>query len=201
MILSLYNYLTAVTLTAMTLERYVPICLPLRHSVLCSSCSCMHCILLIHIISCLHCIAVLSISFTCSTHGFYIQKNVYFSEMFSFHKWQGHLQSAVNQFYILVMVSVIVVCYVQIIKVAKAASGENEKSTWKGLRTVILHGFQLQLGLIQLWCSFIEAAVLQTNFLLYINVRYFNYITFILAPRCLSPLIYGLSCILILRSL
>ncbi|XP_030256848.1 odorant receptor 131-2-like [Sparus aurata] len=165
MILFLYTYLKPVTLTAMTLERCVAICLPLRHSVLCSTRSCMHCILFIHIISCLPCIAVLSIFFTSSTHGFYIQKNVCFSEMFIFHKWQGHLPSAINQFYFLVMVSIIVICYVQIIKVAKAASGENKKSTW---------------------------STLQTNFLLYINVRYFNYITFILAPRCLSPLIYGL---------
>ena len=77
-------------------------------------------------------------------------------------------------------------------KVAKAASGENKKSTWKGLRTVVLHAFQLLLCLIQLWCPFIEAAVLQIDFMLYINVRYFTYITFYLAPRCLSPLIYGL---------
>ncbi|XP_030256912.1 odorant receptor 131-2-like [Sparus aurata] len=192
MILSLYTYLTPVTLTAMTLERYVAICLPLRHSVLCSTRSCMHCILFIHSISCLPCIAVLSIFFKSATHGFYIQKNVCSVEIFIFEKWQGHLRSAISQFYFLVMVSIIVLCYVKIMKVSKAASGENTKSTWKGLRTVILHGFQLLLCLIQLWCPFIEAALLQTNFLLYINVRYFNYITFILAPRCLSPLIYGL---------
>ncbi|KAM8769805.1 odorant receptor 131-2-like [Acanthopagrus schlegelii] len=192
MILSLYTYLTPVTLTAMTLERYVAICLPLRHSVLCSTRSCMHCIIIIHGISYLPCIAVLSIFFTSASHGFYIQKNVCSVEIFIFHTWQGHLRSAISQFYFLVMVSIIIFCYVQIMKVAKAASGENKKSTWKGLRTVILHGFQLLLCLIQLWCPFIEAALLQTNFLLFINVRYFNYITFILAPRCLSPLIYGL---------
>ncbi|XP_073348366.1 odorant receptor 131-2-like [Pagrus major] len=191
-ILSLYTYLTPVTLTAMTLERYVAICLPLRHSELCSTSSSMHCILFIHGISCLPCIAVLSIFFKSATHGFYIQRNVCSVEMFIIQKWQGHLRSAISQFYFLLMVSIIVFCYVKIMKVAKAASGENKKSTRKGLRTVILHAIQLLLCLIQLWCPFIEAALLQTNFLLFINVRYFNYITFILAPRCLSPLIYGL---------
>ncbi len=77
-------------------------------------------------------------------------------------------------------------------KVAKAASGEDEKSTWKGLRTVILHAFQLMLCLIRLCCPFIESAIRQTNFMLFIQVRYFNYIMFSLAPTCLSPLIYGL---------
>ena len=86
----------------------------------------------------------------------------------------------------------IVFCYVKIMKVAKAASGENKKSTRKGLRTVVLHAFQLLLCLIQLWCPFIEAAARQIDLMLYVNVRYFTYIAFYLAPRCLSPLIYGL---------
>ncbi|KAI9547878.1 hypothetical protein NQZ68_012895 [Dissostichus eleginoides] len=76
---------------AMTLERYVAICMPLRHGELCSTRSAMHCILIIHGLSAVP------------------------------------------------------------LKVAKAASGENKKSTWKGLRTVILHAFQLLLCLIQLW--------------------------------------------------
>ncbi|XP_035535509.1 odorant receptor 131-2-like [Morone saxatilis] len=96
----LYVIVTPVTLTAMTLERYVAICMPLQHAELCS--------------------------------------------------------------------------------------------TWKGLKTVILHGFQLLLCLIQLWCPLIEAAVFQIDLILFINVRYFNYIMFSLTPRCLSPLIYGL---------
>ncbi|KAM8769808.1 odorant receptor 131-2-like [Acanthopagrus schlegelii] len=194
-VLILYSIVTPVTLTAMTLERYVAICMPLRHAELCSQRIHVHCILIIHGLSSLPCIVVLSFFFasaSLSFHGFYIQKNVCSVEIFIFQKWQGHLRSAISQFYFLVMVSIIVLCYVKIMKVAKMASGENKKSTWKGLRTVILHGFQLLLCLIQLWCPFIEAALLQTNFLLYINVRYFNYITFILAPRCLSPLIYGL---------
>lgn len=37
-----------------------------------------------------------------------------------------------------------------------------------------------------------EAAILPINLKLYINVRFFDYIVFILAPRCLCPLVYGL---------
>ena len=113
-------------------------------------------------------------------------------EIFITHKWQGHLNSAISQFYFLIMFITITFAYVKIMRVAKAASGEDKKSSWRGLRTVVLHAFQLLFCLIQLWLPFIEAAVLQINLMLYHNVRYFNYITFILAPRCLSPLIYGL---------
>ncbi|XP_037631562.1 odorant receptor 131-2-like [Sebastes umbrosus] len=191
-VVSLYTFVTPVTLTAMTLERYVAICMPLRHGELCSTCSALHCILIIHVLSSVPCIVILSIFFVSATHSFYTQRRICSVETFIFYKWQGHLRSAISQFYFLIMCITIVFSYLRIMKVAKAASGENRKSTWKGLRTVILHAFQLLLCLIQLWCPLIEAALLQINFMLYINVRYFNYITFILAPRCLSPLIYGL---------
>ncbi|XP_051253787.1 odorant receptor 131-2-like [Dicentrarchus labrax] len=190
--LYLYFVVTPVTLTAMTLERYVAICMPLRHAELCSTRSTMHCILIIHGLSFVPCIVILSTLFSSVSISFYTQFKICSIEIFLVHAWQDHLRSAINQFYFLIMCIIILFSYVKIMKVAKAASGENKKSTWKGLRTVILHGFQLLLCLIQLWCPFIETAVLQTDFMLFVQVRYFNYMMFGLVPRCLSPLIYGL---------
>ncbi|XP_053176172.1 odorant receptor 131-2-like [Scomber japonicus] len=191
-ILSLYNFVTPVTLTAMTLERYVAICMPLQHAELCSTRRTLHCILMIYGLSSIPCIINFSIFFASATNNFFTQDRICSVEIFILQRWQGHVRSAVSQFYFLIMCITIVYSYIKIMKVAKAASGENKTSTWKGLRTVILHAFQLLLCLIQLWCPLIESAVLQINFMLFINVRYFNYITFNLAPRCLSPLIYGL---------
>ncbi|XP_028275879.1 odorant receptor 131-2-like [Parambassis ranga] len=191
-VLSLYTFVTPVTLTAMTLERYVAVCMPLRHGELCTTRCALHVILIIHSLSSIPCIVTLSIFFASVTRSLYTQGRVCSAEMFIFHSWQGHLRSAISQFYFLIMCIIIVFSYIKIMKAAKAASAENKKSTWKGLRTVVLHGFQLLLCLIQLWCPLIESAVLQINVMLFINVRYFNYIMFILAPRCLSPLIYGL---------
>nr|XP_043871953.1 odorant receptor 131-2-like [Solea senegalensis] len=190
--LSLYTFVTPVTLTVMTLERFVAICMPLRHGELCSTRSALHCVLIIHSVSSLPCVVFLSIFFASASHRFYTKSDMCFAEKFIFHTWQGHLRSAISQFYFLTMCIVIMFSYFKIMKVARAASGQNRKSTWKGLRTVVLHGFQLLLCLFQLWCTFIEAAVLQIYPMVYINVRYFNYIMFILSPRCLSPLIYGL---------
>ncbi|XP_029374346.1 odorant receptor 131-2-like [Echeneis naucrates] len=191
-VLSIYTFVTPVTLTAMTLERYVAVCMPLRHGEICSTRNTINCILIIHALSSVPCVAVLSTFFTYASRSFFTQDRICSVEIFIFYTWQGHLRSTVSEFYFSIMCITIVVSYVKIMKVAKAASGEDKQSSRKGLRTVAVHGFQLLLCLIQLWCPFIEAAVLQINFLLFINVRYFNYITFTLAPRCLSPLIYGL---------
>ncbi|XP_030256830.1 odorant receptor 131-2-like [Sparus aurata] len=190
MVLLLYLMVTPVTLTAMTLERYVAICMPLRHAELCSQRIHVHCILIIHGLSSLPCIAVFSSFFASASLSLYKQHKICTLQMYILHRWQGHIRSAVQQFYFLIMVIIIVFCYVKIMKVAKTASGDNKKSTWKGFRTVILHGFQLLLCLIQLWTPFIENVVFQMN--LSFDLRFFNYVMFYLTPKCLSPLIYGL---------
>ncbi|CAB1443397.1 unnamed protein product [Pleuronectes platessa] len=156
----------------MTLERYVAICLPLRHAELCSPRSTLHGILIIHSLSSLPCIVFLSIFFASASYGSHTQGRTCSVEIFIIHTWQGHLRSAISQFYFLIMCITIVFSYVKIMRVAKAASGEDKKSTWRGLRTVGLHALQLLLCLIQLWCPFIESAVLQINLMLFINVRW-----------------------------
>ncbi|XP_047450662.1 odorant receptor 131-2-like [Mugil cephalus] len=197
----LYITVTPVTLTAMTLERYVAICMPLRHAELCSTRSTMNCILIIHCISAVPCIVILSAFFASASLSFYKEERICTVEVFMLHEWQDHLRSAISQFYFFIMCIIIIFSYAKIMKVAKAASGENKKSTQKGLRTVVLHSFQLLLCLIQLWCPFIEAAMFNINFKLFEHIRYFNYIVFYIAPRCLSPLIYGLRDDMFFRAL
>ncbi|XP_062242306.1 odorant receptor 131-2-like [Platichthys flesus] len=189
---SLCMVVTPVTLTAMTLERYVAICLPLRHAELCSPRSTLHGILIIHSLSSLPCIAFFSVFLALASSASYTQSGTCAGETFIIHTWLGDLMFAIYQFYFLIMGITVVFSYVKIMRVAKAASGEDKKSTWRGLRTVGLHAFQQLLCLLQLWGPFIEAAVFKINPILSVKIRFFNYITFILAPRCLSPLIYGL---------
>ncbi|XP_037533775.1 odorant receptor 131-2-like [Nematolebias whitei] len=191
-VLAVYTFVTPLTLTAMVLERYVAICIPLRHAELCTTRATLYLILVVHSLSSVPCIFILSVFFALAPRTFYSEDRVCSVEMFLLYTWQGYLRSATSQFYFLVMSIIIVYAYLTIMKVAKAASGENKTSTRKGLRTVILHSFQLLLCLLQLFCPFIEDAVRQIDFTLFIKVRYFNYVTFIIAPRCLSPLIYGL---------
>ncbi|XP_029373508.1 odorant receptor 131-2-like [Echeneis naucrates] len=187
----LYRTVTPVTLTAMTLERYVAVCMPLRHGELCSTRNTINCILIIHALSSVPSIFIFSTFFGSASLKLYTQYHICSVEIFMIHLWQQHLRSAIYQLQFLIMCIILVFCYVKIMKVAKAASGEDKQSSRKGLRTVALHGFQLLLCLIQLWCPFIEAALFHINFTLFYNIRYFNYIIFNLTPRCMSSLIYG----------
>ncbi|XP_027855137.1 odorant receptor 131-2-like [Xiphophorus couchianus] len=189
---SLCNYVTPLTLTAMSLERYVAVCMPLRHAELCTAGRALQVVLIIHSLSIIPYIVIFLMLLSSVTFSFFTQHIICSMDALILHRWQGHVRSAISQFYFLIMCILIAFSYVQIIKVAKAASGNKKESTRKGLRTVILHAFQLLLCLIQLWTPFIEAAVLQIDFSLFTYIRYINYILFILAPRCLSPLIYGL---------
>ncbi|KAK2912875.1 hypothetical protein Q8A73_006988 [Channa argus] len=57
----------------MTLERYVAICMPLRHGELCSTLRALHCILIIHGLSFVPCLVFLSIFFASASRSFYTQ--------------------------------------------------------------------------------------------------------------------------------
>lgn len=191
-VLSVCSYVTPLTLTVMSLERYVAICMPLRHADLCFPGRALHCILIVHSLSLVPSIIVLSTFFSLGHFSVYTDSHICSVELFIVENWQGNLRSAVGQFYFSFMLVSIIICYIKIIKIARSASGENKQVMWKGMRTVLLHAIQLLLSLSQMWCPIVENAVLKIDLQLFIQIRFFNYIMFSLCPRCLSPLIYGL---------
>ncbi|KAG7478658.1 mu-type opioid receptor-like [Solea senegalensis] len=190
-IMGLYLIVTPVTLTAMTLERYVAICMPLRHTELCSTRNTLHVILVIHGLSSVPYAVVLFTFFASASLDFYYQYRICSVEILIVYKWQDHVRSAVFQFYFLIMCLIIMLCYVKVMQVARTAS-DDDKISSKGLKTVTLHAFQLLLCLIQFWYPLIMSSLIHIDFTDLQHVRFFSYIMFNLAPRCLSPLIYGL---------
>ncbi|XP_048121104.1 odorant receptor 131-2-like [Alosa alosa] len=186
------NLATPLTLTAMSVERYVSICMPLRHAELSTPQRAAHAILVIQAMASVHVVVMLLSLFAAMPLSFYSSSLVCSLVMLNAYAWQKHLSDAVLQLYFLLMSLLICFSYVKIMGVARAASGEDRKSMNKGLKTVLLHALQLVLSLIQLWCPLVEAAVLRIDLKVFETVRYFDYIMFILAPRCLIPLVYGL---------
>ncbi|XP_063060721.1 odorant receptor 131-2-like [Engraulis encrasicolus] len=186
------NIATPLTLTAMSVERYVSICMPLRHAELSTPQRAVQAMLVIHALCSVHVWVMLLSFFAVMPIGFYSSSVMCSLVMLNVYPWQVHLNDVILQLYFVFMSLVICFSYVKIMGVARAASGEDRKSTKKGQRTVLLHALQLVLSLIQLWCPFVEAAVLRLDPKSFETIRYFDYIMFILAPRCLIPLVYGL---------
>ena len=144
---SVYTFAFPLTLTLMILEHYVAICMPMQHGVLCTPRNAMHCILIINAISTIPISISLTIYWASVPVSRYTEDSVCGIELLTIYSWQSHYWSAITQLYFFSMFIIVLFCYVQITKAARKASGENKKSSGKGLKTVLLHGFQLLLCL------------------------------------------------------
>ncbi|XP_030633933.1 odorant receptor 131-2-like [Chanos chanos] len=186
------NDCTPVTLVAMCLERYVAICMPLRHADISNSRNRKIGLLIIWTISSVISFVNLFGFLAVNPSHIMLSYVVCSVEVLLTFTWQAQLRAVLLQLYFICLFVIIVFTYIKIMMAARAASSDNKKSTYKSLRTVALHAFQLFLCLVQLLSPYVELAVLQINFMLFLDVRYANFVVFIIAPRCLSPLIYGL---------
>ncbi|XP_072547548.1 odorant receptor 131-2-like [Salminus brasiliensis] len=183
---------TPLTLVAMCLERYVAICMPLRHADISTSRTRFVGFLIIWSIS------TMSTLFTFIAYLSVVRPDVLFSnvvcslEIMLEKEWQAQARAVILLLSFLLMIIIIVFTYIKIMIAARAASSEKKNSTNKSLRTVLLHAFQLFLCIMQFLTPYIEMPLWKLDVMVFYNVRYSNFIVFIIAPRCLSPLIYGL---------
>lgn len=190
--INILNFATPLTLTAMCLERYVAICMPLRHAEITSAHRAASCIFVIHALSSVMQLIIFSMVVSSAPVSFYSLQLMCSVEQLVTIKWQQHFRSAVSQIYFLLMSITIAFTYFKIMVAARMASSDDKKSSSKGLRTVVLHAFQLLLSLIMLCLPLIETAVREIDLNIFATLRFVDYVTFIIAPRCLSPLVYGL---------
>ncbi|XP_036412849.1 odorant receptor 131-2-like [Colossoma macropomum] len=189
---TIFTICTPLTLVAMCLERYVAICMPLRHADISTSRNRCFGFLIIwgmsSIVPLFTVIAYISVVPPAALFSY----TVCSAELMMGEEWQAQTRATILQILFLFMILIIVFTYIKIMIAARAASSENKKSTNKSLRTVILHAFQLFLCIMQFLTPYIEMAFWKVEFQVFDNVRYTNFVVFIIAPRCLSPLIYGL---------
>ncbi|MBN3308855.1 OPRX protein, partial [Amia calva] len=192
MLMEILTYTTPLTLTAMCLERYVAICMPLRHADISTARTRLGVILIIWALGSIPPLIDFFILLSSKAQRFYTEKQMCSYEMLFQKQWQSYLRSALSQFYFLVIAFIIGFVYIQIVSAATAASANNKSSTYKARKTIILHACQLLLSLIPLICPFVENSIFEIDLRAYINLRYLDFVAFTIAPRCLSPLIYGL---------
>ncbi|XP_065143861.1 odorant receptor 131-2-like [Paramisgurnus dabryanus] len=181
------------TLAVMSLERYVAICFPLRHCNIATPRKTTIILGLIWILSSLT--IAIDIILVLIVNPSSLTDNIFCTyEKLLVAKWQMDKAQGFDILYFVSVAVIIIFTYISIMITARSVTSDKE-SAKKALRTVLLHLIQLCLCLSSFLYATIERSLYMmsgSNSNLFVNLRYLNYITVLILPRCLSPLIYGL---------
>ncbi|XP_037544012.1 odorant receptor 131-2-like [Nematolebias whitei] len=183
--------LSPINLAAMSLERYVAICFPLRHASITTPRVTAVAIAVMWTVASLESFTQLFLFFSLDEEGLAAQRFCNANTMF-----QLQVCLTLNRaFTILNFVFVTIIIsytYVAIMfSVKRPPSGAYKARN--ELRTVLLHAFQLSLYLISTLFNMINSSeLLSFNPAIAIHVEYIVFLCLIIFPKCLSPLIYGL---------
>ncbi len=178
------------TIGAMCVERYVAICMPLRHQAISTSRRAIIVILIIWILSSINPFVDMFILISTASHEYLSQLTHCHYEIMILERIR---QFARGLLYIVGLVLILIIeifCYVMIYLAARSASGD-QKSASKGQRTISLHILQLFLCTAEVMCPYIEAVVMQYDIQTYLTVRFINFLAFSITSRAVSPLVYG----------
>ncbi|XDV38683.1 hypothetical protein PO909_008035 [Leuciscus waleckii] len=181
---------STLNLALMSLERYVAICIPLRHAEI-TNLERTHiafgvvCMMgLIQSLSEL--IIFYSIDSTNTAMNLFCSRTTLFRLQI-----YKKLDIAFTCMFFVLVCSVIIFTYASIAAVAKTASSD-KLSAKKANKTVLLHLIQLGLGASSILVGVIQEAIYVYDYMTSLNVMYFCFVVFIIFPKCLSPLIYGM---------
>ncbi|XP_064158971.1 odorant receptor 131-2-like [Anguilla rostrata] len=183
---------TPYTITAMCLERYVAICMPLRHASISTTGRTMAVIAVVWAFSSVRVIVDLIIFVVLAPTEYFAKPTSCYYQVMLVTEWHNLMYVIFNQMDFGIIMVIILFCYTKIMLAAQTASGENKQSVSKGRRTLLFHGLQLILCMAELWGPYISAVVLEQSPHLYLHIRFFSFVAFTIVSRALSPLIYGL---------
>ncbi len=178
------------TIIAMCVERYVAICMPLRHQAISTSRRALIVISIIWILSSINPFVDMFILISTASREYLSQLTHCHYEIMIPEKIRHFARGLL---YIVGLVFILIIeifCYVMIYLAARSASGD-QKSASKGQRTISLHILQLFLCTAEVMCPYIEAVVMQYDIQTYLTVRFINFLAFSITSRAVSPLVYG----------
>ncbi|XP_041947953.1 odorant receptor 131-2-like [Alosa sapidissima] len=181
----------ALNLAVMSLERYVAICFPLRHSEMVTRKTAGISIVFIWHFSLINISIDIIYGLTVNPASF---KDPMFCtrESFLLSPWQIDLFQGFNILSFVTVTAILIFTYINVVVAARSASAEKE-SAKKAHKTILLHFVQLVLCVNTFVYGTIERALAgASSSRLFKDLRYLNFLFVLILPRCLSPLIYGL---------
>ncbi|XP_035242246.1 odorant receptor 131-2-like [Anguilla anguilla] len=191
-VMAIVTRCTPLTITAMCLERYVAICMPLRHADIATPSRTLAVIIVVSAYSSLTPFVDLFILIVTAPPGYFAKLTVCQYKIVIEAQWHSVMRAVWYQVDLAVIVIIILFCFFKIMLAALAASGENKQSASKGRRTLLLHGLQLILCIADMLGPYTEKIALEHNLELYLTIRYFNFVALGIVSRALSSIIYGL---------
>ncbi|XP_039543823.1 odorant receptor 131-2-like [Pimephales promelas] len=187
---SLYQ-VAVLNLALMSLERYVAICIPLRHGEITSYKRTNMAIGVIWMMGLIQCLSEIIIFYSIDTTNAVMNLFCSRTTLFRLQVYKK-LEIAFTCVFFVVVTFVIIFTYASIAAVAKTASCD-KMSAKKANKTVLLHLIQLGLCAASILVGVIQEVIyIYTDYMTSLHVMYFCFVVFMIFPKCLSSLIYGM---------
>ncbi|XP_048021884.1 odorant receptor 131-2-like [Megalobrama amblycephala] len=177
-------------LALMSLERYVAICIPLRHAEITTYGRTNMAIGVVWMLGWIKSLSEIiifcSIDTNTAMHLFCSKTTLFRLPVYK------QLDIGFACVFFVSVCFVIIFSYASIATVAKTASCD-KMSAKKANKTVLLHLIQLGLCAASILVGVIQEVIyVNTDYMTSLHVMYFCFVVFMIFPKCLSPLIYGL---------
>ncbi|XP_062326382.1 odorant receptor 131-2-like [Osmerus eperlanus] len=179
---------TPVNLAIMAIERYIAVCIPLRHAQICTVRRTYITISLIWVLTTIPILPDVFILVATEPHSFFSSR--IFCNREGLFRYPSMIERNYISFYVflsLIWLSLLYT-YLSIMFAARAASGDARKAR----NTILLHGLQLLLCMISYVRSALEGGLLYLFPTKQLEIRFFSYVIVQIIPRFVSPIVYGL---------
>ncbi|XP_067089064.1 odorant receptor 131-2-like [Osmerus mordax] len=179
---------TPVNLATMAIERYIAVCIPLRHAQICTVQRTYITISLIWVFTAIPILPDVFILVATEPLSFF-RSRIFCSRegLFQYPSMIERKNTSHYVFLALVWLSLLYT-YLSIMFAARAASADARKAR----NTILLHGLQLLLCMISYVRSALEGGLLYFFPTKLLEIRFFSYVILQIIPRFVSPIVYGL---------
>lgn len=179
---------TPLNLACMAVERYIAICIPLRHGQICTVRRTYSLISLIWVVSAFFIMPDFFFILATEPLQFFHSK-VFCARDYVFRSPYSLKKRDASHIICLVLVWLaLVYTYAKILSAAKGATVDTKKAR----STILLHGFQLLLCMLVYVRSMFEQALLYFLPQKVLDIRFASYVFIHIMPRFISPIVYGM---------